>query len=535
MISECGGSLMNYTSPTSWEWPSSLYLELKKSKNTSGHRPFLCKKKNPTWFQSETLDFSSKGNRWNWWDWSFSKPRLEPHFRNVEVYWIEIDRSNVSSKGNRNYLGLNNSGECWEVHDSNGSKKKKPPTGPKEVTPNILHICRQLYICRNLKKHPKLTLFSNKMMTGFTSWCISPPLWQNHFVLILCWYRDPDQFPWCIISVEEAWIQIYPKQIRRALRFHVERWLLVEGGVAARLSPWLARWVGACRGAVAAAALPHIHIHVVRDWENNLNWNVYPSDRKTDLPTVSNWAACTSGNSWFSGEIKHPRLVFKVTKNYMIMKHVNGCQLPNAIQWYLAWKVTSYLTQVPPWRQGRCWQTGGSQFLIFLPPTASPIRSLSFESTWSFLMQPTNLLDPAALSGVSQRDETSPRNMGPNVPWGEHREEKTFPTQWIFLTTLVLATNCAVSCWGGWLQDYQHFFYIFFHGNHIGWKGKNSKAGVHFQNLHFFPFSFFGTKLGSLPIILYQRWTFKLYQKIFTVHCVVWYRDFYLNGDIKLK
>ena len=38
------------------------------------------------------------------------------------------------------------------------------------------------------------------------------------------------------------------------------------------------------------------------------------------------------------------------------------------------WKVTSYLTQVPPFRQGRCWQTGGSQFLMFLPLTASPAR-----------------------------------------------------------------------------------------------------------------------------------------------------------------
>lgn len=79
-----------------------------------------------------------------------------------------------------------------------------------------------------------------------------------------------------------------------------------------------------------------------------------------------------------------------------------------------------YLIQVPPLWQGRCWQTGGSQSLIFLPLTASPIRSLSFELTQSFPMQPTNLLDPApALSGVSHWGETSPRNMGPNVPCGE--------------------------------------------------------------------------------------------------------------------
>lgn len=96
---------------------------------------------------------------------------------------------------------------------------------------------------------------------------------------------------------------------------------------------------------------------------------------------------------------------------------------------YLTWKVTLYLIQVPPLWQGRCWQTGGSQFSIFLPLTASPIRSLSFELTQSFPMQPTNLLDPAAaLSGVSHRGETSPRNMGPNVPCGE---KTVFFRQWI--------------------------------------------------------------------------------------------------------
>lgn len=36
-------------------------------------------------------------------------------------------------------------------------------------------------------------------------------------------------------------------------------------------------------------------------------------------------------------------------------------------------------------------------------------------------MQPTNLLDPAAgLSGDSHWDETSPRNMGPNIPCREN-------------------------------------------------------------------------------------------------------------------
>lgn len=97
------------------------------------------------------------------------------------------------------------------------------------------------------------------------------------------------------------------------------------------------------------------------------------------------------------------------------------------------WKVTSYLTHVPPLRHGRCWQTGGSQFSIFRPLTASPITSLSFESTRSFPMQPTNLLDPSpAPSGVSQWDDTAPRNIGPNVPCEEGKK-------WINLMTLVLA------------------------------------------------------------------------------------------------
>ncbi len=54
---------------------------------------------------------------------------------------------------------------------------------------------------------------------------------------------------------------------------------------------------------------------------------------------------------------------------------LNGFQVQRQFSHFsLVSKVTSYLTQVPPLRQGRCWQTGGSQFLMFLPLTASPTR-----------------------------------------------------------------------------------------------------------------------------------------------------------------
>ena len=78
----------------------------------------------------------------------------------------------------------------------------------------------------------------------------------------------------------------------------------------------------------------------------------------------------------------------------------------------------SYLTQVPPLRQGRCWQTGGSQLWMFLPPKASPTRSTSLESTWRSRRHPTRPLTSWVWSRSSQLEGTPPRNMGPNEAWG---------------------------------------------------------------------------------------------------------------------
>lgn len=132
---------------------------------------------------------------------------------------------------------------------------------------------------------------------------IFPTLIESFCADSLCWYGARDQFPQYIISIAEAWIQIHPKQIKQALRFHIRRWLLVERGAAARLSfDWRAGPVRAS----SAAAPPHVHARVVRDWENNLNWNIYSCNRETDLLTVSRWATNTSGNNWLNGEIKDP-------------------------------------------------------------------------------------------------------------------------------------------------------------------------------------------------------------------------------------
>ncbi len=79
--------------------------------------------------------------------------------------------------------------------------------------------------------------------------------------------------------------------------------------------------------------------------------------------------------------------------------------------------VKSYLIQVPPLRQGWCWQTVAPQFWMFWPLIASPTTYSSLEPICSSRMQPMKPETFPLLWCSSERDGTPPRNVWPNTTW----------------------------------------------------------------------------------------------------------------------
>ena len=79
--------------------------------------------------------------------------------------------------------------------------------------------------------------------------------------------------------------------------------------------------------------------------------------------------------------------------------------------------VISYLTHVPPLRQGWCWQTDVWQLRMFRPRTASAATSSSLVLICSSLMQPTKPGILPASTCSSEGDGTPPRNVGPKATW----------------------------------------------------------------------------------------------------------------------